>query len=182
MVAPLRQFSQADRPGLVGVQQALVGSCGAVQAGLELLVCRPLAGAACLGRGGNVLELRQQPVGIGEQAGDMVPHGRLKFFGFDVAAWAGRGAGSQDAVFAVALVVAPLRLACRRGIGAAEHGQATTCAGEQAAQEVAVFCVVPERGRGIAGELRLRPVPDVLVDDRRHGDGNPLLARLGLAA
>src|SRR3712207_7281106 len=46
----------------------------------------------------------------------------------------------------------------------------------------AVLRVVPERERGIAGELRLRPAPGASVNDRRHGNGDPLLTRLELAA
>ena len=58
-----------------------------------------------------MVELRQQPVRVGEQAGDMVPYGGLDLLCFDAAAGAGGGAGAQDAVLAVALVVAPFRLA-----------------------------------------------------------------------
>ena len=42
--------------------------------------------------------------------------------------------------------------------------------------------VVPERERGIAGELRLRPAPGPGVNERRHGNGDPLLARFEPAA
>lgn len=139
-------------------------------------------GGTCLGRGGEVVELDQQPVGVGEQAGHMIPYDTFDLLGLDVAARAGRRAGGQNAVLAVALVVAPLSLAHRRGVGAAEHGQAAARAGQQAAQEMAVLDVVPKRERGIAGELRLRPAPGPGVNERRHGNGNPLLARLEPAA
>jgi len=134
-----------------------------------------------------VVELREQLVGVGEQA-DEVAHTAVSISSaltLRLGQAAGRavcGTGGQEAVLAVALVVAPLRLARRRGVCAAEHGQATACAGQEAAQETAVFCVVAERERGVAGGLRLRPAPGVLFDNRRHRDGNPLLARLGLTA
>ena len=76
----------------------------------------------------------------------------------------------------------PRRLARRRRAGDAEHGQATSRAGEQAARQVAVPRVVPEREGGVARELRPGAVPGLLVDQRRHGDGDPLLARFEPAA
>ena len=135
-----------------------------------------------LRRSGEVLELRQQVLRIGKQAGDVIPDGGLDLLGLDVAAWAGGRTSRHDAVLAVALVVPPLPQARGCPVGAAEHGEATGLAGEQAAQEIVVLAVVPERERGVARELCLRPVPGVRVDQRRHGNGDPLLARLELAA
>ena len=182
VAAPFRQLGQGDRASLVGVQQTLVGPRGSVQPGVEVLLGCLVPNGTRLGRGGEVVELGQQSVGVGEQAGDMIPHGTFDLLGLDVAARAGRRAGGQDAILAVALVIAPLSLAHRRGVGAAEHGQAAARAGQQAAQEIAVLGIVPERERGIAGELHLRPAPGPGVNDRRHGNGDPLLARLEPAA
>ena len=180
--APVCQLGQADCAGLVGIEQPLVGPREAVQAGLELLVGGTLADAARLGSGDEVVKLRGQPVGAGEQAGDVVPHGVLDLLGLDAAVRARCGPSSLDAVFAGAAVVAAPRLAGGRAVAAPGHGQAAARAGEQAAQEVAVPRVVPERERGVAGELCLRPVPGVLVNQCRHGDSDPLIARFGLAA
>src|SRR4051795_5797742 len=128
--APFGQLGQGDRIGLVGVQQAPVGPRDPIQPAAELLVRRPVPGRA--GLGGDVLELRQQPVRVGEQAGDVLPDGALDLLGPDAAARAGGGARAQDAVLAVALVVLPRRFARRRRAGDAVHGQAAEPAGEQA--------------------------------------------------
>ena len=122
VATPFRQLGQGDRASLVGVQQTLVGPRGSVQPGAEVLLGCLVPSGTRLGRGGEVVELGQQSVGVGEQAGGMIPHGTFDLLGLDVAARAGRRAGGQDAVFAAALVVAPLSLARRRGVGAAEHG------------------------------------------------------------
>src|SRR3712207_1826956 len=111
--------------GLVGIEQAFVGSGSAVQASTELLIGGAVTGSSGLRRGGEVLELRQQALRIGEQASDVIPDGGLKLLGLDVAAWAGGRASRHDAVLAVALVVPPLQLARGRPVGAAEHGEAT---------------------------------------------------------
>jgi len=91
-----------------------------------------------------MVELRHQPLRAGEKAGDVVPHRGFDLFGLDVAARAGCGTGTQDAVLAVALVVAPLRLLPPCGIGAPEHRQAAGRAGHQAAEKIVVLGVVPE--------------------------------------
>src|SRR3954467_12263837 len=88
---------------------------------------------AGLCRNGDMVELRRQPLRAGEKAGDVVPHRSFDLFGLDVSARAGCGTGTQDAILAVALVVAPLRLLPPCGIGAPEHGQAAGRAGHQAA-------------------------------------------------
>jgi hypothetical protein len=180
--APFRQLVQADRAGLVSVQQPLVGPRDPLQPGAELLLGRLLAGGTRLGRGGDVVEPGEQLVGIGEQAGNVVPHRGLDRLGLDAAARAGRGPSRLDAVLAAAAVVAPLRLAGDGAVAAAEHGQAAAPAGEQAAQQVAVLLVVAEGESGVARKLRLGAVPGLLIDQRRHGNGDPLLARLELAA
>jgi hypothetical protein len=179
---PLRQFGQADRAGLVGIEQAFVGSGGAVQASAELLIGGAVTGRPSLGCGGEPFELRQQALRIGEQARDVIPDNGLKLLRLDVAAWAGSWASGQDAVLSVAQVDPPLGLIGGCPIGATEHGEATDLAGEQATQEIIVLAVVPEREGGVARELCLRPVPSIRIDQRRHGNRNPLLARLELAA
>jgi hypothetical protein len=70
---PLSQLRQVDRPGLIGVQQTLVGPRDPIQAGADLQLSGALPGGAGLGRGGEVIELREQPLRLGEQGGDMVP-------------------------------------------------------------------------------------------------------------
>jgi hypothetical protein len=62
------------------------------------------------------------------------------------------------------------------------HGQATGAAGEQAAQQVVVLLVVPERQLGVARQLRLGAVAQLRLDDRRNRDRDPLLARPDPAA
>jgi len=72
----LGQLGQADRAGLVGVQQARVGACGPVQPGAHLLLGGLLPGGAGIG-GGKAVELRQELAGVGKQARDVVPYDRL---------------------------------------------------------------------------------------------------------
>jgi len=122
-MAPLGHLGQADGTSLVGVEQPLVGAAGALHPGAEQLVGGALAVGSTL-HGGEARELRDQPRRIGEQARDVVPDSGLDLLGFDIAARAPLGSGSQDAVLTVALVVAPLLLARRRPVGAPEHGQA----------------------------------------------------------
>jgi hypothetical protein len=181
-LTPLGQLRQAHRAGFVGVQQPLVGPCAPLQPGAELLLGHAVAGGAGLPCGGEAVELREQLLRVGQQGGDVVPHGGLEVLGLDAAARADRGAGTQDAVLATALIVLPLWLVGARGTGDAVHGQAAGLAGEQAAQQVVVPAVVAERERGVARQLRLRPVPGLGVDQRRDRDGDPLLARLQAAA
>jgi len=181
VLAAFGQLGQADRAGLVGVQQALVGACGPVQPGAQLLLGGSLPGGAGVGVGDKAVELRQELVGVGKQARDVVPYDRFDLFGADIAAGTSGDPCTQDAVFAVALVDLPHGLPSRRGAGDAIHGQPANLAGEQAAQQIAVPGVVAERERGVARELRLRPVPSALVDQRRHGNGDPLFARLEAA-
>ena len=177
MLAPFGQLGQADRASLVGVQQSFVGACGPVQPGAQLLFGGSLPGGAGIS-GGEAVELRQELVRVGQQGHDMVPHDRLDVFGVDMAAGADAGTRHHDAILAVASVDLPPGLLRRRGAGDAIHGQPAGLAGEQAAQQVAMPGVVAKRARGVARELRLRPVPGALIDQRRYGDGDPLLARL----
>jgi len=180
MLAAFGQLGQADRASLVGVQQTFVGACGPVQPGAQLLLGGLLPGGAGTGTGGGgeAVELRQELVRVGQQGHDMVPHDRLDFFGVDMAAGADAGSRHHDAILAVASVDLPHRLSRRRRAGDAIHGQPAGLADEQAAQQVAMPGVVAERECCVARELGLRLVPCPLVDQRRHRNGDPLLARL----
>ena len=64
VLATFGQLGQADRASLIGVQQALVGACGPVQPGAQLLLGGLLPGGAC--GGGEAVELRQELVGVGK--------------------------------------------------------------------------------------------------------------------
>ncbi len=96
MSAPFGQLGQADRAGLVGVQQPLVRPRDPVQPGAQLLVGGTVPHRACFCRGGEAVELRQHLLRADEQAGDVAPHGRLDLLGLDVAARARSGTGAQD--------------------------------------------------------------------------------------
>ena len=65
VVTPLGQLGQADCPGLVGIQQTLVGSGGAIQPRAELLVGGAVARGSGFCRGGKMLEPGQQLLRIG---------------------------------------------------------------------------------------------------------------------
>jgi len=64
VVTPLGQLGQADGAGLVGIEQALVSSGGAVQTSAELLIGGAVTDSSSLRRGGEVFELRQQALRI----------------------------------------------------------------------------------------------------------------------
>jgi hypothetical protein len=123
--APLRQLGEADRAGLVGVQQALVGPRDTIAPGAKLLVGGAVPRRAALGCGREAVELRHHSIRAGQQLCDMPPHGGLDLLGLDVSARASCGPGAHDAVLAVAHVIASLRLASPRDVRAAEHGQPT---------------------------------------------------------
>jgi hypothetical protein len=95
-------------------------------------------------RGGEAVELGQQLRRLGEQTGDVLPHSLLDRLRLDGAARADRGAGAQDAVLAVAIVILPFWQVRRGGTRNAEHGETTGLAGEQASQQVVVLGVIPE--------------------------------------
>src|SRR3569833_245075 len=129
-------------------------------------------------RSGEAVELSQQLRRLCEQFGDVLPHGLLERLRLDGTARADRWAGAQDAILAVAIVVLPFWQARRGGTRNAEHGETTGFAGEQASQQVAVLGVVAKRQRGVACQLRLRPIPNIHIDQRRDRDGDPLFTRL----
>src|SRR5205807_3121369 len=66
--------------------------------------------------------------------------------------------------------------------GDAEHGQAASPAGEQAAEQVVVAGVIAEGEARVAGQLIDRMLMSRLIDDGRHRDRDPLLAGARLAA
>src|SRR3954451_24422798 len=108
-VAPFRQFGQADRTSLVGIEQTLVSTCESIQPCPKLLFRGLLSGRASFCRGSHVVDLRNEPVRVGEHAGDMLPYRSLDLVGIDGAAGTGCRACAQDAILAAALVVLPCR-------------------------------------------------------------------------
>jgi hypothetical protein len=64
--AALGQLVQADHLGLIGVEQALVGSRQALEAGAQFMLGCRLAGSLLIGRHGEVLELGEQSLRIAE--------------------------------------------------------------------------------------------------------------------
>src|SRR3954467_1355557 len=118
-VAPFRQSRRADRTRLVGIEQTLVSTCESIQPCPKLLFCGLLSGRASFCGGNHVVELRNQPVRVGEHAGDMLPDRGFDFVGFDGAARAGCRASAQDTVLAAAFVVLPCRLVAPCGAGGA---------------------------------------------------------------
>jgi hypothetical protein len=143
-LAPFRQFGQADRASLVGIEQTLVSTRDSIQPRTKLLFRGLISGCASFCRCSHMAELRDEPIWVCEHARDMVPYRGLDFVSVDGAVGAGRRARAHDAILATALVVLPCRLVRRCGAGDAEHGQATPFTCEQAAQQVIVPCVVTE--------------------------------------
>src|SRR3954471_22431262 len=112
------------------------------------------------------LELRQQLGGIQEQGADMRPHRGFQRLAVHVGTPAGGLAGGQHPVLAGTAVVVSYD-ATGQDPGHAMHGQTTSAAGKQAAQQMVVLLVVPKRWPGVARQLLLSPVPVFLLDDRR---------------
>ena len=88
-------------------------------------------------------------------------------------------AGAARAVLAAAPVVAARRPPVGRPLGHAEHPQAARPAGQQAPQQVGVPRVVAVRQQGVPGELVLSTSVQILINQWRHGDADPLLGGLG---
>jgi hypothetical protein len=170
---PLGQLLQADHLGLVGVEQPRVGASQPVEARHQPPLGPPLPGRVPVHLRGEVLELGDQPVGIGEQVADVAPDRPLQGLAVQAGARAGPRPAGPDAVLAAAPVVAPL--AARRRSGRAVHGQPAAAAGQQAAQQVVAPPAVARREGGVAGQLRRCPLRRRPVDQRRDRDRDPLL-------
>jgi len=54
MLTPFGQLGQVDRAGLIGVQQAFVGTCGPIQPSAQLLLGGLLPHGAGIGGGGEM--------------------------------------------------------------------------------------------------------------------------------
>jgi hypothetical protein len=176
------QLSQCDHFGLVGVDQPALLATESVQAGSDVALLGLLA-LVTLERGlRQSIELRQQTRGVFQQTSDVAPDRVFEFGGLHGSARACPLASADDAIFAVAGVVLTRWLARRRAIRAAEHGQATRAARQQATQQVVVVRVASEREHGVARELFQGALGDCLVEDGRYRNGDPLVARSGLAA
>ena len=144
MASALRQLAQADRLGLVGVQQALVGPHDTIEPSAPLLAGGAVLHRASLRSGREAVELRHQPLRAGQQPGDVLPHGGLDLLGLDVPARASCRTGAEDAVLAMAHVVTPFRLTPSCDVSSAEHGQAAIGACHQAAKHIVMLGVVAE--------------------------------------
>jgi hypothetical protein len=170
---PLGQLLQADHLGLVGVEQPGIGASQAVEARHQAPLGPPLPGRVPVHLHGEVPELGDQPVGIGEQVADVVPDRPLQGLAIHAGARAGPRPAGPDAVPTAAPVVAAL--AARRRSSRAVHGQPAAAAGQQAAQKVVAPLAVARREGGVAGQLRRRPLRRRPVDQRRDRDRDPLL-------
>jgi hypothetical protein len=78
LLAPLLQFVEVDRLGLVGVEQPLLLAVEPVQQGLALPARRVRAGVERVGLPGPLLELRGQHGRVVEQPLDVVPDRRVE--------------------------------------------------------------------------------------------------------
>src|SRR5215213_4046375 len=174
--ASFGELFEADRLGLVGIDQPLIGTSEPVEPCPDLLLGGERVLRLRTGASDEVLELRQQPLRVGEQPADMCPDGCLQLVAVDLRARAGDLACGHHAILAGAAIGAPDE-AVGRAAGDPVHGQTAGAAGEQATKQVVVLLVVPERQPGIVGQLRLRAIPEFLADDGRDRDRDPLLAR-----
>jgi hypothetical protein len=133
-LAALRQFLQADHLRLVRIEQPPILALDPRQAGRQVAGGGLRREIPLLGQLRVLRELRQEGGGVTEQLDHMLPHRRLEVLGFDNAARTAVLAGAHDRVFAVALVVAALRLGGRGFVADAEHGQAADATGQQTPQ------------------------------------------------
>src|SRR4051794_35032952 len=173
------ELLQADHLGLVGLQEAAVGTVEAVQSRPQPTPRELLAEIRRRALGQEPFELRPQLHGIAEQTRDVVPDHPFQDARLDARlgalALTARGEGTR----ARAAVVAPAAPTLVPGKVAAVDAQPAGAALQQAAQQVVVPLAVAE-GRGrIAGQPVLDAVPGLLIDQGRHRDGDPLLRRPG---
>ena len=173
LLPPLAQLLQADHLCLVGVEQPGVGAAQPLEARHQPPLGPPLPGRIPVHLRGEVLKVGDQPLGIGEQVADVAPDRPIQGLAVHAGARARLCPAGPDAVPTAAPVVAPP--ASRRWPGCAVHGQPAAAAGQQAAQQVVAPRVVAEREDGVAGQLRLGAVPDLLPDQRWDRDRDPLL-------
>src|SRR4051795_8913984 len=173
------EFLEADHLGLVGLQEAAVGTVEAVQSRPQPTPRELLAEIRRRALGQEPFELRPQLHGIAEQTRDVVPDHPFQDVRLEARlgalALTARGEGTR----ARAAVVAPAAPTLGPGKVAAVDAQPAGAALQQAAQQVVVPLAVAE-GRGrIAGQPVLDAVPGLLIDQGRHRDGDPLLRRPG---
>jgi len=113
---------------------------------------------------------------------DVAPDGGLQLLCLDRAPRAAALAIADDAVLAVAPVVAVFGLVVRCMKRDTERGEATRPAGEQAAQQVVVAGVVAERQCRVPPQLLQRLLMGLFVHDGGDGNADPLLTRAWAAA
>src|SRR3954464_13064338 len=182
LISTLLEFVEIDRLGLVGVEQSLLLAVEPTQLALPLLARRAGVGVERVGLPGPLLELRRQRGRVVEQPLDMVPDRRVELLDPGPRLPARARPVPRHRFLAVEYVVAMLTPPAGPAAGDAAHGEAARPAGEQAAEQVGVAGVVAERQGRVAGELLARILIGGRVDDGRHRDGDPLLARPRLAA
>src|SRR4051794_9653567 len=166
------ELLEADHLGLVGLQEAAVGTVEAVQSRPQPTPRELLAEIRRRALGQEPFELRPQLHGIAEQTRDVVPDHPFQDVRLDARlgalALTARGEGTR----ARAAVVAPAAPTLVPGKVAAVDAQPAGAALQQAAQQVVVPLAVAE-GRGrIAGQPVLDAVPGLLIDQGRHRDGS----------
>src|SRR3954468_19225535 len=105
--ASFGELFEADRLGLVGIDQPLIGTSEPVEPCPDLLLGCERVLRLRTGASDEVLELRQQPLRVGEQPADMRPDGCLQVVAVDLRARAGDLACGHHAILAGAAIGAP---------------------------------------------------------------------------
>src|SRR4051794_997856 len=139
--ASFGELFEADRLGLVGIDQPLIGTSEPVEPCPDLLLGCERVLRLRTGASDEVLELRQQPLRVGEQPADMRPDGCLQVVAVDLRARAGDLACGHHAILAGAALGAPDE-AAGRAAGDPDPGQASGPEGEQATELEGVLLVV----------------------------------------
>ena len=105
-LAAFGQFGQADHLGLVGFQEAAIGTVHPVQSCAHLLAGRFLTDLRNVSLSDEPFKLRRQLGRVAEQAGDVVPYRLLQRASINARARAPRVPSRRERVRASALVVA----------------------------------------------------------------------------
>ena len=106
VLAPLRQFLQAESLGLIGIKQPPVSTFEAIKPRFQLSFYSIVPGDICLRR--KSLELGKQLVRISQEIYDVIPYHCFNMTGFYTRSRAGRFPGRENAVLSRTFVCALL--------------------------------------------------------------------------
>ncbi len=110
---------------MIGVDQPCFLASQSLELGLQLLELGLLLRVTLQPELRDVLPFQQQTLRVTEQLADVRPDGRFQFLASRRPLRTDRVPSTQDAIFAMAFIVATLRLLARCLVGCSVHRQAT---------------------------------------------------------